>query len=453
MNMSKNITVHTVVFMGMILTLLLMISSCSFSERHGTLKDITPENEKETEEEETEEESGEESEEREEEETPPPVWNLVLMVYMASDNDLESYALSNLREMERAEAEGVKILVLLDRAEGYDETDGNWTDTRLFEVVHDETSDARIKSRRLSAPQLGLSASTNTELDMSKPSVLRGFIEFSKQAYEAEKYALIIWGHGNGWQAVTVDDRSSSYMSVKELAQAVTNQNLSVIGFDTCFGGVFENVYEIKDCAEYTAACPGITPNTGWNYRELLEALSEEDCDSKAIAEKMAHSAQVSVTVFVNAKLGTLMEDFEEFSRALALSINDTDSQNRVLNELLNIRSYSYTSNPCDIYIDIPSMTAFYAQSTDENLAQAAGNLRGKLEHSLIAQENQSAGLGVHLIPKSASGAVAAMHSRDYLKDNSRQNQCSFIKQSRWWVPSTNGNSGSLLDKLFYTVF
>ena len=40
--------------------------------------------------------------------------------------------------------------------------------------------------------------------------------------------------------------------------------------------------------------------------------------------------------------------------------------------------------------------------------------------------------------------------TQDYVKDSERIDQCAFIKESLWWVPTKNGNSGSLLDKLFY---
>ena len=106
--------------------------------------------------------------------------DLTLMIYMAADNDLEKYALANLKAMEKASYEGINVIVLLDRAEGYDETEGNWTDTRLFEVVHDSSIDNAIKSKQINCPQLGLSVSEQTELDMANPSVLRNFIDFCK---------------------------------------------------------------------------------------------------------------------------------------------------------------------------------------------------------------------------------------------------------------------------------
>ena len=74
---------------------------------------------------------------------------LTLLVYMAADNDLERYALQNLKALEQADFYRINVLVLLDRAENYDETNENWTDTRLFEVMHDNTNGNSIVSKRL----------------------------------------------------------------------------------------------------------------------------------------------------------------------------------------------------------------------------------------------------------------------------------------------------------------
>ena len=56
-------------------------------------------------------------------------------------------------------------------------------------------------------------------------------------------------------------------------------------------------------------------------------------------------------------------------------------------------------------------------------------------------------------IPKTASGAMAAVHGIEYVKNNNNTSECTFVKESQWWVPTKNGDSGSLLDKLFYTSF
>ena len=428
----------------------------------------------------TQDESPEENPEESPVETPEedPKKQLTLMVYMAADNDLESYALQNLKMLEQGKSGAANVIVLLDRAEGYDETNGNWTDTRLFEVCRDAGNGSLILSRRLSSPELGISYDNNTELDMANPYVLKKFIEFCKTNYEAEKYALVIWGHGTGWRysaekafesfqegrAVAIDDKTGSYMTVAELGKAVRNQGLSVIGFDTCFAGVFENIYELKDCAEYTVACPGVIPSDGWNYKMLLERIQEAVAPtasaetpsvsgSQNIAEAMAESSSVQVTIFINKQIKALMRSFEAFSKALADSIQNQNDRKTVLETLLASRSYRYFQYPCDLYLDFISMSDLYKDFSDPTLQTAAVNLRLQSEKAAYSLEQLQPGIGIHFIPLISAHTTATTHSSEYIKNQNITGQGKFIQDSLWWVPTLQGNSGSLLDKLFYTSY
>lgn len=393
----------------------------------------------------------------------PKVADLTLMVYMAADNDLESYALENLRSMHKAVFKGINVLVLLDRAQSYDETEGDWTDTRLYELSSaGANSNAGIFSKQLDCPSLGLYCGTQTELDMANYSVLKGFIEFVKAQYLAKHYALIVWGHGTGWRyiqdqsstrAVAIDDKTQSYMSVHNLGLAVKDQGLSVIGFDTCFGGVLENVYELKASACFTVGSAGITPSLGWDYKKLLEKLGEcnyqrgatEDNEvAREIALCMSGACTVGATVFENTKLDLLMKSFEDFACELAAEIKDSDSQKAVFDTLVTTKAYSYIYYPCDMYLDLFTMAQQYSDSGNSALEQASKELM---------QLTQDLQIGVHFIPKLSNSTTAVTHSPSYVKDSAQTDQCAFIKESRWWVPTVSGNSGSVLDKLFYTVF
>ncbi len=393
----------------------------------------------------------------------PP--KLTLVVYMAADNDLESYAIQNLKAMEHADFSKMNVLVLLDRSEGFDETNGDWTDTRLFELTHDDTDSNIIVSKRLSCPPLGITNKIETELDMGNPSVLWNLLNFARNNYESEKYALIIWGHGTGWRysagnlsgisssnlrAAAIDDRTGSYMSVHDMGRALRNQGLAVIGFDTCFGGVFENVYELKNHAEYTVASPGITPSGGWDYKTLLEDISDSYFSSKEIADAMAANSLVNITVFNNQKLYSLMNDIEEFSKALASTVKNSSSRNSVYSKLLTVKSYSYTQYPCDMYLDIYSMADVFKSNSDSSLSTAAKKLQKTVNSAAKTSNSSNAEIGIHFIPKTSAGTTAVTHSIDYIKDVDNSDQCMFIKESQGWVPTKNGESESLLDKLFY---
>ena len=378
--------------------------------------------------------------------------SLTLMVYMAADNDLESHGIRNLKAMEKADFSGINVLVLFDRSQDYDETNDNWTDTRLFQVCHDASKTSQILSKRLDCPPLGLTHDSATELDMGNYNVLKSFVEFGRTNYTADNYALIIWGHGTGWRfspedqnrAVAIDDKSNSYICVKELGLALSDQELCVIGFDTCFGSVFENLYELKDCCNYIVASPGISPAAGWDYQGLLQSLSSRISSPEEIAAAMAQANLQASGIIQTQKLNPLMTRLEDFSQALAQTIVDSESRRSVLDTLMNTKSYSYTQYPCDLYVDIFSMAQAFTGSS---------NLQVKAAAQELADLTQNLQTGLLLIPQTARGVLSTSHSPYYLKDPANQNQASFIKDSSWWVPTKDGNSGSLLDRLFYWSF
>ena len=382
---------------------------------------------------------------------------LTLIVYMAADNDLESYAIENLNEMENADFKGINVIVLVDRSEEYDETNGNWTDTRLYKIVYDKANGNELVSKRLSCPELGLSADSETELDMSNYLNLKKLIHFCKSAYPSEQYALIMWGHGTGWKAgvsdgraFAIDDKTDSYMTVCNLGKALKDSGLSVVGFDTCFGCVFENLYEIKDYADYSVASAGVTPSCGWDYKNLLEGISKSDCSALVTARIMAECSSVKTTIIRNSQLEDLMRSFDDFSKTLSESIGVSKDKVSVLYSLFDSKSYSYTQYPCDMYLDMKALGSLFRNDSDNAIAQASENLITSVDNACVNQNEADSQIGVYLIQKLGNRTFGTSHPAEYIKNQNNIEQCSFIKNNCWWVPSLNAANGSLLDKLFY---
>ena len=393
--------------------------------------------------------------------SPPDPPKLVLMVYMAADNDLENYAIQNLKQMEHAEFGETKVIAIVDRAEGYDETNDNWTDTRVFEIEHDDTNSNFIVSHRLDCPILGIKKDKETELDMAQYTVLRDFIAFSKERYSnAKSYSLVMWGHGTGWRAfnaenraVAIDDKTKTYMPVVDIGKALEGKNISIIGFDTCFGGVLENVYELRNSSEYIVASPDITPSIGWNYKSLLENLDKSDYQTKTIANIMASSSHAKMTTFNSSKIEIVFDSLESFSKSLSGTVTESSSRDFVFNKLFKSKSYSYTQYPCDMYLDIYDMAAKFESSENNEVKHASAELKRAVDECAETVGSVNAEIGIHFIPKISANTVAAQHSSEYMKDSGNKSQCSFIKESSWWVPTISGKSESLLDKLFYKEY
>ena len=60
-----------------------------------------------------------------------PQWTIIY--YSAADTDLEQFMIGDLMEMQIVgSSKDVNVVVQMDRIEGFDDTDGNWTDARRF---------------------------------------------------------------------------------------------------------------------------------------------------------------------------------------------------------------------------------------------------------------------------------------------------------------------------------
>ena len=416
-------------------------------------------------------------------------WTFI--VYMTADNDLEPAALADLNELEAVSfgAAPISILVLLDRHPGYDMTNGNWSDTRLFEVKSDPNGlNSTIISSRLDCPELGLSKDSETELNTADPLTLSRLIDFSKRAYPAEQYALFVWGHGTGWRgglnqetmpeplkAVAFDDTHGQYMSLPSFGRAIAGKGLSLIGFDTCYGALLEVAYEIRNDASLFIGSEGEILSTGWDYTALFTGfLATPSLSINNLSNSIQAQFEAQYSGLNNATISQIRLDqvdnlyakFDAFAGATAEAINTEESKDTVLNQLLhNVESYYFTSFPSDLYIDIydfsqkiTSVHSDITQDTDkqEAIVSAANYLEDALALAISsswAKNGTTKKLGVHVIPLQGIAVPAAMHELAYVKGSMAIDKSAFVEDSQHWPPNSIPQSDSLLDKLFYWIY
>ncbi len=416
-------------------------------------------------------------------------WTFIL--YMAADNDLESAAIQDLNELEAAQTDTseINILVLLDRHPAYDSTNGNWTDTRLYEIIPDKAGPNNvIVSKRLVCPPLGLTTTGETELDMANPIVLEYLVDFALASYPAENSALIFWGHGTGWRgspsynsistntsrALAIDDTSSAFMGIGEANRAISGRGLSIIGFDTCFGALLEITYEFKVSADWLAGSEGIIPASGWDYTELFTRFMASDFSPESFgtalvghfADQYELTPGASVSFIDLSVVDRLYTDFELFSRVVADSIvSQTEldlTRNLLLDEGKLLHALSY---PCDAFIDIGSLSTTIFDNPEKITASTGrqaliSEAAEKLQESVYAAVRSSWStdtgiaktLAVHLVPLTASNVPLTPHSSAYTKGSGDPGQSAFVRASTSWVP-TASHEGTFLDKIFYTFF
>jgi len=416
-------------------------------------------------------------------------WTFI--IYMAADNDLESAGISNFNELEavRYGSAPISILVLFDRSPYFDMTNGNWSDTRLFEIKSAPSGlSSTIYSPCLDCPELGLSRNGETELNTADPLVLSRLIDFAKRVYPAEHYALIMWGHGTGWRgrtdagthnnphkAVAIDDSSGQYMSLPSFGRAIAGKGLSFIGFDTCYGAILEIAYQIRNDASLFVGSEGEILSSGWNYTALFNdflqkhSLSTADLGNSIqyqYSQRYGGLSNATITQIQLSQVGNLFTKFNDFSGVIADSITTLSSRNAVLDQILhNVEKHFFTTFPSDLYIDIHDLnlklTAIRANITsDTGRQQAILNAANELETALSlaipsswAQNGTTSKIGVHVIPLQGAVVPASSHEPAYIKGSMALDKSAFVENSLHWVPNSVPQSGSLLDKLFYWSF
>jgi len=228
------------------------------------------------------------------------------MVYMAGDNSLSSAGDDDLAEMRKVgSTPDVNVIVQFDNA-------GNHG-TRRFRV---------LKAGNDVVQSLG-------ETDSGDPNVLLDFVTWAQANYRADRYALILWNHGGGWEPSSIDtiaqdvkataysDRESTERTASSLRRAffrptletilglnspqeraicsddgsghsldtvelgkvlakmatVLGKPLDLLGMDACLMSNLEVAYQVRPYVNYIVASEESEPNEGWPYETVLSKL------------------------------------------------------------------------------------------------------------------------------------------------------------------------------------
>ena len=85
--------------------------------------------------------------------------------------------------------------------------------------------------------------------------------------------SLIAFDEGDGISALTTTDLRRSLQSVRKLLPE--GQQIEMVGFDACFMGMLEVMYELRHEANYCLASQKTEPGAGWAYDRFLLDLVE----------------------------------------------------------------------------------------------------------------------------------------------------------------------------------
>ena len=221
---------------------------------------------------------------------PAPRSRWTVAVYLGADNNLEAAALADLREMRAAlPARGVELIVLIDRAKGYSDEEGDWTDTRVLRLRPGGEADQVL--------------ATPGELDTGDAETLAGFLTGAFHAFPAEHHAVVIWNHGGGWTGVVTDEDlpgqagKANMLNLVDVRMALrtamlhaTRRPVDLLAFDACNMAQLEVALQVSDLALFMTASEAVVPGYGYPYERILPLLADPANDARTVAVGIAEA-------------------------------------------------------------------------------------------------------------------------------------------------------------------
>jgi hypothetical protein len=241
------------------------------------------------------------------------------MVYVAGYNSLSSFAGKDLAEMRKVgSSDGLKVAVFVKRLE----------QQAAHRIIVGK--DGKAEERE----NLG------SGVDSGSPQTLLDFIRWAKAKAPAERYALIIWNHGSGWdpldfdelyehvkavgvtprelsvrtasqlgrslfrptleaalskpnagaRAIASDDGTGHSLDTLELGEVLAKAHkelgrpLDLLGMDACLMSCLEVAYQSEKDVRAVVSSEELEPGDGWPYGKILADLrSNPSMDGAAL--------------------------------------------------------------------------------------------------------------------------------------------------------------------------
>jgi cysteine peptidase C11 family protein/pre-peptidase/nidogen-like len=416
------------------------------------------------------------------------------MVYLDADNNLEPDAINDINEMETIGSDSnVNIVVLFDRIPGYDSSNGNWTDTRRGLIIKDTDTDT-ISSTLTSVG----------EKNMGDGATLTEFTNWAITNYPADKYALILWNHGNGWRTqsdlikkqiselkareisarsaveeswiqseitkliekeqktqalkeICADDTSNDSLYTSELgvALAAVSTHLDLIGMDACLMQMMEVAYEIKDQGDVFVASEQTEPINGWPYDLIMSDLSADSTMNAAelgqsIATRYGESYNGGYTqsAIKLTEIGNLATALDSLAGAIMASSSEWSS----MFQSRSISSSFTDSNYRDLSTFLDEMIS---KCSDSSVLSAANQAKSAFNSALVYNHSSPAeggtGLSIYLTnigksPVSTYSAANIKFANDTRWDELLNAAASETIPDDKYEPNNNSTEASLLN-------
>ncbi len=362
-----------------------------------------------------------------------------VLVYMNAANDLNSFSTGDINEME-AGITGTDVRTVVQWKQSQTAFPGSTFDgVRRYLIKPDTTP--TVASELL---QSGLTQPGGGALDMGDPQTLADFIAWGKQNFPADRYALVIWNHGNGWQrrpdqrpdgrAFSYDDEYNSAIQTWQLDAALGSNTFDILAWDASLMQMVEVAYEVGNKAKFVVGSEESPPAEGYPYTPIMQAFAAAPDNTTEQLTRAFVDAMINHTPYSSRKITQSVVDTAKLPAAVT-AINAYAQQlithkDTIASAVQNARDSAQAYNPTGtrtfrdivdlaLIIEADASAPTSLKTASQAMRQAVG-LAIPWEASNANSEN-SFGLSVDFSGKDAFASIRA----DYI-------QLKFARDTQW---------------------
>ena len=360
-----------------------------------------------------------------------------VLVYIAADNSLTSFAADDIAEMvsgfAAVDADKNNLLVYVDTQSAK---------PLLYQITKD--SKGAVVKNILHEYE---------EQNSVYPTVMAEVYNRVFSAFPAKSYGLVLWSHGDGWLPSPANISASkastrwfgqdgtSYMDISSLNTALNSApHFDFILFDACFMQSVEVAYELKDRADYFIGAPNEIPGPGAYYTELVPAMFSQ---AKDLASTVAHgyydyyAAKYTGQLGSNANwtMGVTVSVLKSSEvQALAAATAAILPKYITNGSAINVSSiYSYDPRSTYYYYDLKGLVQSLTSSDDQTLFSAWSDAFELAVPLHLTTDKTYSSFGYGMISMSGSSGLSAYIPRSsYVSLNTFYHSYAWYSAAGW---------------------
>jgi len=266
------------------------------------------------------------------------------------------------------------------------------------------------------------------DTNMDDPEVLQAFIDWGIETFPSDRYALILWNHGNQYDGYGGDWANGTMSKVlgfepdkaimktaairKSIESALNETSVDrfdFISFDTCLMGGTEILVDFRGLCDVFIACSEIDYGNGWDYNSTLNYLkkfpnlSPVEFARKEVEFWDAHHSSKKADINFKTHAAYDMSKYQEFNNNFILFaaavLEQSKSDVNFLNnatfagmrrEAIHYDNAQSRANKGTVvptnYIDIGLFAQEIAEVADGNLKAASEQLSLAVDNMIVAK-------------------------------------------------------------------